>query len=654
MPTDAAKPIAAVTTPGELPMLVFDGDCRFCRAVIDRWRDAIGAQVRFVPYQEVASRYPQLADHDFKRAVHFFASDGTVTRGAKAFFTAAASCDRKRWVLWCYRHVRPFALAAEGVYRAVAVSREPLAFVRRIAYGRDLKLPTYHISSAIFLRLLGLIYLIAFVSLWVQIGGLIGDRGISPASGFLDLIRNSVAQHSPSTPVFWHFPTVVWLSPHDGMLYALCIAGTLLSVMLICGLLPIPALILLWIDYLSLFHVGQEFLGFQWDILLLETGFAAIFLAPFVVRSRFLAERHPPRLAIFLVWWLLFRLILESGAVKLTWTAGLLSPDGKPVFNTWSALTALNFHYWTQPLPIWTSWYAAKLPEWFQKLSVIGVFVIELGTPWLIFGPRKLRYVAGGAITLLMALIAATGNYNFFNLLTVALALLLLDDRAWPNFLRRRIRGTDWPALAAPTRWRMFLLVPLAGLLVFVGARQVKQAVAPDPASDEPLAIESDLSPYVLVNSYGLFRNMTVTRPEIAIEGCADGLTWKEYEFRWKPGDVARAPRLCEPYQPRLDWQMWFEALRLDDVFKQTDSLNPRYCDAWFIEFLKRLLEGEPKVLGLLGDNPFPTAPPVYVRVVLYQYRFTTWAERRATGDWWRRERVTASQAISLADFRSQ
>jgi lipase maturation factor 1 len=637
---DAATPSPSVPAPGGLPLLVYDGDCRFCRVVVDRWRDAIGQQVGFVPYQELPTRFPALGDHDFKRAVHFFPPDGGVNRGAEAVFQAMAYCGRKRWLLWLYRHVPPVALASEGAYRLVAASREPLAMLRRIWYGRDLKLPTYHIASALFLRLLGVIYLIAFVSLWVQIDGLLGDHGILPASDYLERTHQIFSQQKPPMSDVWNVPTLVWLSPHTSFLHVLCAAGTLLSLMLVFGLLPLPALMLLWVDYLSFVHVGQDFLSFQWDILLLETGFVAIFLAPFAWRSKFLADRHPPRLALWLAWWLLFRLMLESGAVKLTWVVGLAHEGGAPIVNTWSALTALDYHYWTQPLPIWTSWYAAKLPEWFQHFSVICVFAIELGAPWLIFAPRVLRYIACGAITLLMLLIAATGNYNFFNLLTLLLALVLLDDRAWPRFLRRRIRGTDWPALASPIRWRMFLLVPLAALLVFLGARQVKECVAPNPARQQPLDLESRLHPFALVNSYGLFRNMTTTRPEIVIEGTSDSLHWKEYEFRWKPGNVAIAPRLCAPYQPRLDWQMWFEALRLEYFFNATGDIDPREMDPWFQLFLKRVLENEPAVLGLLSGNPFPDAPPVYIRIALYQYRFTTAAERRQTGDWWHREQV--------------
>jgi lipase maturation factor 1 len=391
------------------------------------------------------------------------------------------------------------------------------------------------------------------------------------------------------------------------------------------------------------------FLSFQWDILLLETGFVAIFMAPFAMRSRFLADRHPPRLAIWLVWWLLFRLMFESGAVKLTWNAWQKGPDGLPLANTWESLTALNFHYWTQPLPVWTSWYAAKLPSWFQKLSVLFVFVVELGLPWLIIGPRLLRCVAFGGITLLMLLIAGTGNYNFFNLLTVILALLLLDDKIWPRFLQRRIRGIDWPVLASPTRWRSFLLIPFAGLAIVLGTVQVKESIVPTAEPGPSLESKLNIGQFCLVNSYGLFRQMTETRPEILIEGSADGTDWKMYEFRWKPGDLSLSPRFVAPHQPRLDWQMWFEALRLEQVHKITGTIEPRYMSPWFQSFLMQLLRGEPKVVGLLEANPFPNATPRFMRIALYQYRFTDALERQKSGNWWNREQVWVGPNWSLA-----
>jgi hypothetical protein len=239
-----------------------------------------------------------------------------------------------------------------------------------------------------------------------------------------------------------------------------------------------------------------------------------------------------------------------------------------------------------------------------------------------------------------MFLIAATGNYNFFNLLAFALAVTLLDDRAWPQFLRKRIAGTDWPFLAAPTQWRSFILVPFAFLAILIGSWQVMEAIAPSRSRAAPLESRLGISQFFLVNDYGLFRQMTETRPEIIVEGSDDGAKWTEYEFRWKPGDISRRPRFCEPHQPRLDWQMWFEALRLEEVYKVTGTIDPRNMSVWFQSFLMRLMKGEPKVVGLLANKHFPDQSAKFIRIKLYQYRFTTAAEANATGDWWHRELV--------------
>jgi hypothetical protein len=278
----------------------------------------------------------------------------------------------------------------------------------------------------------------------------------------------------------------------------------------------------------------------------------------------------------------------------------------------------------------------------------VFVFVVELGLPWLIFGPRVLRYIACGGIALLMLLIAATGNYNFFNLLTIVLALALLDDKAWPGFLRRRIRGTDPPWLFAPARWRSIVLLPFAVFVFVLGGLQVKEALLPNTDREPPLEAKLNISQFCFVNGYGLFRQMTETRPEIMIDGSNDGTTWTAYEFRWKPGNVFRAPRFCSPHQPRLDWQMWFEALRLEQVQSATGTIDPRFMSPWFQSFLFKLFQGEEPVVGLLEKNPFPDAPPKFIRLRLYHYRFTTYDEWRDGGNWWHRDEVWVGPGWSL------
>lgn len=508
--------------------------------------------------------------------------------------------------------------------------------------------PTYRIASALFWRLLGVVYLIAFVSLWTQICSLVGDNGILPLADFLAAVEQHFAQHEPPASPVWHVPTLAWISPHDSFLHLLCAVGTLFSLLLVAGVLPVPMLLGLWLCYLSLLHAGQVFLSFQWDILLLETGFVAMFVAPLVVRSRFLADRHPPLAALWLVWWLLFRLMFESGVVKLTWNDLHMGVDGKPAVNTWELLTALDYHYWTQPLPLRTSWYADKLPEWFQKLSVVVVLLIEIILPWFILGPRRGRQVACAGIILLMVLIGCTGNYNFFNLLAIVLAITLLDDKIWPRRLQNRITATDVPVVFSPQPGGNLLLLPFFGLALFQGLLQVKQAVFPAAPVAQPREFQVSISQFCLVNDYGLFRRMTQTRPEIEIEASTDGSDWKPFEFRWKPGELAEPPGCNTPHQPRLDWQMWFEALRWERVYEATRRIDPGQMSPWFQSLLKRLAEGQPQVLALLSENSQSYGPAKYLRVGLYQYRFTTAAEAEASGHWWNRELVWRSPTWSL------
>jgi hypothetical protein len=378
------------------------------------------------------------------------------------------------------------------------------------------------------------------------------------------------------------------------------------------GLIPGPACLGLWALYLSVSVVGQDFLAYQWDTLLTETGLLAVFLAPWSLRPGWFKPTYPSRIVIWLFHWLLFRLMLMSGLVKIL--------SGDP---TWHNLTALRFHYETQPIPSWTSWYMYQLPGWFQVVSVMFTFVVEIVLPVYILGPRPCRVIAFIAISLLQLLIAATGNYGFFNLLTVALCVLLLDDGCYPGRWR--------PAsisMAAGFLFRLrqtFVLVFAIAAFTFT-ALPILQRVWPSSRWPIWLVTTRDFASALRsFNTYGLFASMTTYRREIIVEGSEDGNSWLAYEFKWKPGDVSRAPSFTGLHMPRLDWQMWFAALR--------DQPEP-----WFENFLVRLLQGSPRVLALLEHNPFPNKPPRFIRASAYLYHFTTPEERRTTGAWWRRE----------------
>lgn len=466
--------------------------------------------------------------------------------------------------------------------------------------------PGYRLAREVFLRGLGAILVVAFLSLYVQIGALAGDDGILPVRELMAGMRKF---HGPGA--WTKVPTLCWWGESTAFLEGLCLGGAAVSALPVLGLVPAPAFALAWLLYLSLVVAGQDFLAFQWDILLLECCFLAVFLAPWRLRSGIHRGPAPSAAALWALRILFFQLMFQSGCTKL------LSDD--PV---WWDLTALDYHYWTQPLPTPLAWYAALLPGWFQRLSCGLMFAIEIVLPFAIFLPGRARLVAFAGTALLMGGIALTGNYTFFNLLTVLLAVPLLDDASLGRILpaaRGEAEPEGRPKRAA-AGLACALLASVSGLhltAMFAGYGNL-----PGPAT----SFLRTLTPFRTFSSYGLFRVMTRTRPEIQLEGSADGRTWRPYLFRWKPGPLDRAPPVVVPHQPRLDWQMWFAALG-------NARRNP-----WFLALATRLLEGSAPVRALFAEDPFPDAPPRYLRARLFHYRFTSWGEGRRTGAWWTRE----------------
>jgi predicted DCC family thiol-disulfide oxidoreductase YuxK len=622
-----------VAKPPPKPLMVFDGDCNFCTLWIRRWQQATGDSVDYLPAQDprIKAQFPEIPAERFDTAVQLIEPDGAVYSGAEAVFRALAQNPSRRWSLRCYQNSGAFAKFTECSYSFVARHRPLFSFFTRWLWGRHVDQPAYFLVRWIFLRGLGAIYLIAFLSLWVQITGLIGSHGILPADRLMSDAKQYFDSQDAGLSRYHAMPTLCWFNASDGFLKFQCAAGVALAALLIAGVAPGLCLALLWLFYLSLVTVGRDFLGFQWDNLLLETGFLAIFFAPLQWLPRRSREAPPSRLVLWLLRWLLFRLMFESGCIKLL--------SGDPM---WRHLTALTVHYQTQPLPTWIGWYAHQLPAWAQEFSCVVMFGIELLAPFLIFSPRRPRFLACAALVALQILILLTGNYTFFNLITIALCVLLLDDFAiekmMPSKLRSLFPGNSRPPVAPKPgeggsppsffrRWPRAVTVPLALVIIAISLFQMIAMVGVSPRWLMPVVVTYEwIAPFRSVNNYGLFAVMTAPRREIVVEGSDDGVTWRPYEFKYKPGDVNRRPGFVEPHQPRLDWQMWFAAL---GSWRQ----NP-----WFANFCVRLLQGSPEVLALLEKNPFPDRPPRYIRAVLYEYRFTNFAERRITGAWWKRE----------------
>lgn len=473
---------------------------------------------------------------------------------------------------------------------------------------------SFGFSAWLFLRLLALVHLAAFASFWVQLEGLIGPGGLLPATRYFDAVRE---QAGSTAAAFSQLPSLCWIFGTETFPHVLCAVGVVLALLLFAGIAPVPCLALLWAAYLSLNYAGQIFFHFQWDALLLETTLLALVLAPW--RWLPLWQPHePPRIALWLLRWLLFRLMFFAGYVKLA--------SGDP---TWRDLSALTFHYETQPLPTPLGWWAHQLPDTWHRASTAGMFAIELVAPFFLFGPRALRHNAAFLLAALMVAIAFTGNYTFFNLLALALCLLCFDDaafsrfglRAWADRWPRLLSSMGRPAVPPPGVARVAALALAVFVLPYTALQCVRAHNLLAPAARY-------VAPFRSLNTYGLFAVMTRPRHELVFEGSRDGRTWEAYEFPHKPGALDRRPTWVAPHQPRLDWQLWFAALG-------SPAQNP-----WVLAVCEHLLRGTPDVLALFGRNPFPAAPPPLVRVVRYEYRFTDPATRAASGHWWSRTPV--------------
>jgi lipase maturation factor 1 len=631
------EPRLRVSNPPLKPLMVWDGECHFCKRWIERWRKITAGNVDYVTYQEAAHQFPEIPAEQFKRAVAFIEPDGETFFAAEAVYRSLRCRSSRKWLAWSYDHVPGFAAISETAYKFIACHRGLGSSITRLLWGKDVRPPTYFWARRWFLRALGLIYLIAFLSLWVQVDGLVGSDGVSPVNQFLPAVREQFGQGA-----YLLLPTLCWFNSSNGFLHFLCGGGVIFSLLLIFGIAPAVSLVGLFVFYLSLTIAGQAFLSFQWDVLLLETGFLSIFFAPWRLWPRELIWRPGSltpattspvsRAGLFLLKFLLFKLMLMSGVVKLT--SGDTSWGWLDHSFHWNALTALDYHYWSQPLPTVFAWWADKSSEWFKHFSVAFCLAVEIIAPFFIWAPRRPRLTAAGLIIFLQIVIALTGNYCFFNLLTIALCLLLVDDAA----VRRGAPG----GRALPSRLCSYAATALIIVTLPINAWLIFTAFKPRARPPRVLAnFYEHLEAFRIVNGYGLFRVMTKDRCEIILEGSADGIDWLPYEFKWKAGDVKRAPGWCAPHQPRLDWQMWFAAL-------ESPQENP-----WLGGLIVRLLQGSRDVNRLLAHDPFSNRPPRYIRAMFYRYRFTTAIELRKTGAWWKRQELREYlPAVSLEQLR--
>jgi hypothetical protein len=455
----------------------------------------------------------------------------------------------------------------------------------------------YSLVARLFLRCLALIYFSAFLSISVQIEGLAGTQGILPFTDFL-------SQYSSDAGIsrYWKLPTLFWLDAGNLSLITAAYAGCVFSLFLFFNLLPRTSLAVLLLLYISLYHAGQLFMNFQWDYLLMEAGFLALFLTS---RSRVI---------IWMFRWLLFRFRFLSGASKLI--------SGDP---SWANLTAVIYYFEVQPLPNWISWYAHQLPGWLLTIGAGITLFVELVIPFMMFLPRRYRFVAAWVTIALQVLIMVTSNHNWFNMLTIALCLFLFDDKAVYRALPSRL--VDWLLqkplpVSSPGLIYRYGFGGISIVLVFVSVVLAYEMFARSKVSGITQEIVNVIRPFHIVNNYHVFPTMKTDRIELEITGSIDGEEWRTYHFKYKPGKPDSYPEIVIPHQPRLDWLAWFV------------TIHPMFVP-WYEQFLQALMENQPDVVKLLEKNPFPDSPPNYLRVDAYRYSFTDWDTRKETGRWW-------------------
>jgi Lipase maturation factor len=454
----------------------------------------------------------------------------------------------------------------------------------------------YWYSRWLFERALAAIYLVAFIAALRQFVPLLGEQGLQPVGPWVQAVP------------FRASPSLFYFLPKDNAFRAGAWLGIALAVFALSSIPQQLGWVAsaavwagLWVLYLSFVNVGQTFYGFGWETLLLEVGFFTIFAG---------ASRMAPSMWLIYIWrWMLFRLMFGAGLIKLR---------GDPC---WRNLTCLNYYFETQPMPNPLSWYFHWLPSGVHTAGVVFNHIAEVIVPFGYFLPQPIASIAG-LITIVFQLgLIVSGNLSWLNWLTVVLCIPLISDR-WLTWLPVSVP----PVLSAQPAYQMVMYL-VTGVVALLSIGPVRNMLSPRQM------MNASFDSLHLVNTYGAFGSVTRERYEIVVEGTNDSTvtaqtTWREYEFKGKPGDPARRPPLVAPYHRRLDWLMWFE------------SMAPAPQSDWFFHLLAKLLQGDAATLGLLGTNPFPGHPPHYIRAQYYLYKFTTPDEHRKSGLWWNRTLV--------------
>src|SRR5215831_17797059 len=468
---------------------------------------------------------------------------------------------------------------------------------------------SYWLTRFVILRLLGFVYAFAFLVAANQLVPLIGERGLTPATHFLNAIQPQLGSRSAG---MLRVPTLFWFGISDNALLIFPWLGFALSLVVLGGCANVILLAVLWAMYMSIVHIGQIWYGYGWEIQLLETGFLSIFLCP-LLDGRPFPKCRPPLLVLWLFRWLGFRIMIGAGLIKLR---------GDPC---WRDLTCMVYHYETQPIPSPISRYLHFAPLWFHKLETFWNHFTELVVPWFSFGPRTARHIAGALLVLFQVFLIISGNLSFLNYLTIIPFLACFDDTLLRYVLPKRLVAHAEKAAqeSEPSRINNTIAFALSILVAFLSIAPVTNLIS------RRQMMNTAFNRFDLVNTYGAFGTVGRERDEIIFEGTDDTVItgdtkWQEYEFKAKPGDPDRRPAFIAPYQPRIDWQIWFAAM-------STPAEYP-----WTFHFVWKLLHNDPNTLSLLANNPFPNAPPKYIRARLYRYEFAPLGEK----GWWKREPI--------------
>lgn len=457
--------------------------------------------------------------------------------------------------------------------------------------------PTYNISTFVFLRSLGFVYLVAFLCLYNDLIPLLGSQGLLPIEGYLERIH----QHFDGDlySAFWELPSLFHLYQNDFFLQFCAGLGIILSLAILCGFQNMLILSILWVLYFSFVSVGQRWYSFGWEFQLLETGFLACFFVPFLHPTKTII---PSKATIYLGWWL---------GMRLMWGAGLIKIRGDAC---WTDLTCLDYHFETQPVPNFLSPYFHNLPAGMLRFGVLCNHFVEIVLPFALFLPSsKIRNITGCILIFFQITLILSGNLSFLNWLSILPFILCIDDSFWSKWITAKRNFVQ-------SKPHFYLSYAYATLVLYLSIPVVQNLLSTEQAMNQ------SFDNLRLVNTYGAFGSVGKTRPELIMEGMDEHGNWLEYEFKCKPGSVDRRPCWISPYHYRLDWLIWFAAM-------SGERNAPIGRDTWLIHLIWKLLHNDPIALSLLADSPFDgkTSPPQKIRIQVYQYRF-------GTEQWWERE----------------